>query len=531
MRNIPLAVMLALGIALTGCSGRPEMVHREPLCEADLRLFHEAGVVQVKWIRECEYAPVTLHPIMVVPATKKIVPEEIRKEHTFPALSASGAAYLVLEGYLYKIDAVEGRVRWRFPVENRNVQVLETDEMVACYVDLDRRGVLRGIHALSGALLWHGVDQPGGAKLAAGAGRAFLQSKDTLVAVDVRNGDLLWKKRFPFGPEYDGVVYDLAATNSTVICEWLNKDRGLREVLALDLYTGRQEWQALGHIVATDPRKVYLYNERSHVLILRDLHTGELLSDLPLDLYDGTFMAVSGGHVLYSSAQTYFRPPGVAVPTAEHPEGEGGSYTRHEILAVSIETGKVDWSFEYREPDELVAVEICGDTLFVARQPEIFGYNDIVFHEISAFTMGSGDRLWSAMAPSGIVNFSAEKDWVLVRTRDGWCFALQHRRRRPGETVAPVPNPPPLPPDAGAAAPIPPAGTKPEEKPAGTVPEAPKPEPPRADEPKPGMPKPETPEEEDAKAPPAAPPDATPPPPEGGRPVPPPKAPRNRGRR
>lgn len=516
----------ALALIGAGCSGRPEVVHREPLSESDLRLFNEAGVARVKWVRQCEYAPITLHPIMIVPRTKKVVPEEIRKEHTFPSISASGAAYLVLEGYLYKIDAANGRVRWRFPVENRDVQVVEADEMVACYVDLGGRGILRGIHALSGTLLWHGLDLPGRASLAAAAGRAYLQSKDTLVAVDIRNGDLLWRKHFPFGPDYDGVVYALAVSNSAVICEWLNKDRGSREVLALDLFTGKQEWQAMGRVVATEGDRVHLYNERTHYLMTRDLKTGELVNDLALDLYDGTFMAVVGDHVLYSSAQTYFRPPGTAVPADQTVGATGGSYTRHEILAVSLQGGKVDWSFEYREPEELVAVEICGDVLFVARKSEIYGYNDIVFHEIAAYEMGSGELLWSALAPSGLVNFSAAEDWVLVRTRDGWCSAIQHRRRKPGETVAPAPNPPPLPPSDGedASAPAdepvsPKAGDARQCEPANPSdpPPSPAPEPPKE-----GAGEPAAPPPPDA---------ATPPPPEENKPVPPPKAPRNRGRR
>ena len=193
-------------------------------------------------------------------------------------MAAEGDVLYVTLGFGAPFSALDGRtgeVLRTYPETEGASELIVLDGVLLVRTDQPEPAVL-ALNADDGQLLWRHTARPIIARsLAAAANRAFLHTRDELVALDLSTGDLLWRQETQLRPAM------VVATEQTVLVVQS------QTVWALCTQDGEVRWKSPGvqsrgrapDLFVVDDRVWY---GRPH-FHARDLGTGEVVQTMELD--------------------------------------------------------------------------------------------------------------------------------------------------------------------------------------------------------------------------------------------------------
>jgi outer membrane protein assembly factor BamB len=457
MKLLHLGFPVLVLAVVAGCMVVPARIERDPAGPEKVVLTPNAAHVELAWFKPCDFhegirkvisEPVSLETV------QSYVPYQVKHAGFLPQPSGHVRAYVMLASELHVLKAADGSTIWKIPLEDEEPVLLEREEILYVYVSSGGEGILRALNISDGALIWSEKRLPENGTLREENTRVYVFNRNTLVAMDSKNGQHLWKIEFPTRLEYvtrllkplERTICGLHLHKYAILVDMLDKRRGGRHVYSFDFHGGNLKWQRIGITKAVSDF-AYIYAKRGGYLNVVDLESGNLERFYKLDRPDGEYVWVIPGLLVYSSSQRYFdtgatrvATPAVSEETEEGkntPESGGeaeddeGSieYMKREILAVDILTKDVKWFFEFAEKRERASVIKFDDVIVVLREPARVGLRDWGYSEMEVFDMLDGKSLWKANLSMGAINVSAGGDTVYARTRDGWLYAFRWRKR------------------------------------------------------------------------------------------------------
>lgn len=431
---------------VAGCIVVPARIGRDPAGPAKIVLTPNAARVELAWSRPCDFhegiRKVISEPVSLETAESHI-PYQMKQPGFLPQPSGHSHAFLMLASELHVLKATDGSTIWKVSLEDEEPILLEREGVLYVYITSGGEGILRAFDISNGSLIWSESRLPENGALREENLRIYVYNKDTLVAMDSRNGQRLWKIEFPSRPEYgtrlldplERIICDLHLRNYDILVDVLDRGKGGRYVYSFDFFSGELKWQRIG-ITKAVADFAYIYARRSGYLNVVNLENGYLEHFYKLDRPDDEYVWVVPGLLIYSSSQRYFDTGATRVTTpavseqerADEDEGDI-EYVKREILAVDLLTKEVKWFFEFAGKGERASVIKFDDVFVVLREPARAGLRDWGYSEIEVFDTADGKSLWKANLPFGAINVSAGGNTVYARTRDGWLHAFRWQRK------------------------------------------------------------------------------------------------------
>jgi outer membrane protein assembly factor BamB len=227
---------------------------------AGIALGTAPGLAGYHWLRTGEWkvsaagpklppAPVTLRKLWAAPTDR---PSSVRSEGHWT--TADGAVVRVRTDQATAFDAATGAVRWTLPFPGENAlcsmsrDVADGVGLLSYGLDGQTCGTVVAVDMATGKELWHADrvtrDRAEGAGvtidvLAVAPGVAVLVENSDIKGVDLRTGHALWQT--PVDP--DCTATGVLAAKTTVL-GGIDCGGSGRRVVSLDTATGKQVWQA-----------------------------------------------------------------------------------------------------------------------------------------------------------------------------------------------------------------------------------------------------------------------------------------------
>lgn len=423
--------LLALLVGLAACRAPGPYPARDNGSPGRLTLSPAVARPELRWSNPCDapgHYPVLDRAAWLHPLFRSL--QEV--PGCFPVEDGSGGAYLIDRGWLACRDAHTGELRWSCPVESADAQVLPDDDAVVVYdlaegLPLLTRGRLLRLASSDGDRASFRDDLPVQDLMLAGGGRVYLLSRFAVHALDSLTGGSLWSREYVPRGAHGMEVLGAAAGPGGLALEVRHADRIPADMIVFEPETGAPRWSKEGRPIAVEEGRVVTLSGDTRGFLARRLEDGEPVCGDALEGWEKGFAWSAGDLLIYLARQRVVEPERVVVGSQGALPWPPATRTRLELLARGMKDGAIRWFVACPEGDPRLRFFISGDRVgMITSLPPPAGRDD---ERLVVRDLRSGLPLWSADVPWGIVRVHIRKDRALVRSRDGWVYAVEWTRR------------------------------------------------------------------------------------------------------